>query len=69
MRRHRVTDHFFSLSDYLAPDRFESVICLAREADVELMVHPQRPAEYAFLMGDAYIEALSRVRLAGYDAL
>jgi chitin disaccharide deacetylase len=34
MRRHRVTDHFFSLSDYLAPDRFERVICLAREADV-----------------------------------
>jgi len=69
MRRHRVTDHFFSLSDYLAPDRFERVICLAREADVELMVHPHRPAEYAFLMSDAYVEALSRVRLAGYDAL
>src|SRR5262249_36434632 len=69
MRRHRVTDHFFSLSDYLAPDSFERVICLAREADVELMVHPQRPAEYEFLMSDAYVEALSRVRLAGYDAL
>jgi predicted glycoside hydrolase/deacetylase ChbG (UPF0249 family) len=69
MRRHRVTDHFFSLSDYLTPHRFERVICLAREADVELMVHPQRPAEYEFLMSDAYIEALSRVRLAGYDAL
>jgi chitin disaccharide deacetylase len=69
MRRHRVTDHFFSLSDYLAPDRFARVISLAREADVELMVHPQRPAEFEFLMSDAYIEALSHVRLAGYDAL
>lgn len=69
IRRHRVTDYFFSLSDHLAPDRFERVICLAREADVELMVHPQRQAEYAFLMSDAYVEALSRVRLAGYDAL
>ena len=45
------------------------MICLAREANVELMVHPQRRAEYEFLMSDAYIEALSRVRLAGYDAL
>ena len=69
MRRHRVTGHFFSLSDHLAPDRLERVISLAREADVELMVHPQRPAEHAFLMSDAYVEALSHVRLAGYDAL
>jgi hypothetical protein len=33
------------------------------------MVHSQRPAEYAFLMSDALCRALSRVRLAGYDAL
>lgn len=68
-RRHRVTDHFFSLSDHLAPDRLERVISLAREADVELMAHPQRPAEYAFLMSDMYVKTLSQVRLAGYDAL
>lgn len=68
-RRHRVTDYFFSLSDHLAPERLERVISLAREADVELMVHPQRPAEYAFLMSDMYVETLSQVRLAGYDAL
>jgi chitin disaccharide deacetylase len=69
MRRHRVTGHFFSLSDHLAPDRLEHVISLAREADVELMVHPQRPAEFAFLMSDAYVEALSHIRLGSYGAL
>jgi predicted glycoside hydrolase/deacetylase ChbG (UPF0249 family) len=69
MRRHRMTDYFFSLSDHLAPDRFERVISLASKANVELMVHPQRPAEHDFLMGDAYAEALSHVRLAGYDDL
>jgi predicted glycoside hydrolase/deacetylase ChbG (UPF0249 family) len=69
MLRHRVTNYFFSLSDHLTPERFERVISLARRSDVELMVHPHRPAEYAFLMGDAYGEALSKVRLAGYDAL
>jgi chitin disaccharide deacetylase len=69
MRRHRVTDYLFSLSDHLTLDKFERVICLARQANVELMVHPQRPAEYAFLMSDAYFETLSRVRLADRDAL
>jgi hypothetical protein len=64
MRRHRVADHFFSLSD-LRPDRLKCLIYLAREADVELIVHPQGPAEYAFLMGDAYVEVLSHVRLGG----
>ncbi len=69
MRRHRLTDHFFSLSDHLALERLDRVISLAREADVELMVHPQRPAEYAFLLSDAYFEALSHVRLGSYDSL
>src|SRR5215831_5551738 len=69
MRRHRVTDYFFSLSDHLAPERLERVVCLARDANVELMVHPQRPAEYALLMSNAYADALSKVRLACYDAL
>jgi len=68
-RRHSVTDHFFSLSDYLALDRFKRVIDLAQRSNVELMVHPEREAEYSFLMSDAYIEALSRVQLASYDAL
>jgi predicted glycoside hydrolase/deacetylase ChbG (UPF0249 family) len=69
MRRHRVTDYFFSLSDYLSPDKLKRVIGLARQSNVELMVHPERPAEYAFLMSDAYVEALSDVPMAGYDAL
>ena len=68
-RRHRVTDYFYSLSDYLTPDRLQPVIALAEQSDVELMVHPQRPTEYAFLMSDAYFEALSHVRLAGYASL
>src|SRR5215831_8855740 len=69
IRRHRVTDYFFSLSDHLAPERLERVISLAKEADVELMVHPQRSSEYAFLMSDAYADALSQVRMVCYDAL
>lgn len=67
--RHRLANHFFSLSHHLTLDRLERVITLAKEANVELMAHPQRVAEYDFLMGDGYGEAVSQVRLAGYDAL
>ena len=68
-RRHRLTDYFFALSHHLTLDRFERAIPLAREANVELMTHPQSTAEYNFLMSDGYGEAVSRVRLASYEAL
>jgi predicted glycoside hydrolase/deacetylase ChbG (UPF0249 family) len=68
-RRHRLTDYFFALSQHLTLERFERVITLAREANVELMTHPQSMVEYDFLMSDGYGEAVSRIRLASYEAL
>ena len=60
-RRHRTTDHFFSLSDHLAPAKFEKVLSLAGGSTVELMAHPERQNEYQFLMSDGYLEAVSDV--------
>jgi chitin disaccharide deacetylase len=68
-RRHRLTDYFFALPHHMAPARFERVLDLARQASVELMVHPEIEREYDYLMSDDYGRAVSRVRLAGYDAL
>jgi chitin disaccharide deacetylase len=68
-RRHRLTDHFFSLSHYLTLERLGRLIALAQHASVEVMTHPQEPSEYSFLMSDGYEEAVSRVDLVGYDAL
>ena len=68
-RRHHLTDYFLSLSNHLTLDHLEMVITLAKEANVELMTHPQRPCEYDFLMSEGYCEALSRVRLGSYDSL
>jgi len=68
-RRHRLTDHFFALADHLTVDRLERVTALAIEANVELMTHPQHAGEYKFLLSDEYGEAVSRIRMAGYDAL
>jgi predicted glycoside hydrolase/deacetylase ChbG (UPF0249 family) len=64
-RRHQVTHHLFSLSDYLSPRHLERVIVLAQQSDVELIAHPERPIEYAFLMSDEFAHAISGVRLAG----
>ncbi len=68
-RRHRLTDYFFSLAQHLTLDRLERIVALAGEKNVEIMAHPELPGEFEFLMSEGYGEAISRVRLAGYDAL
>jgi predicted glycoside hydrolase/deacetylase ChbG (UPF0249 family) len=68
-RRHRLTDYFFALAQHPGLDRLRRVIQLAKEANVELMTHPQVQKEYDFLMSDEYGRAVSAVRMAGYDAL
>ncbi len=68
-RRHRIADYFFSLAHHLSAERLERVVSLARDADVELMVHPAISGEFEFLMSDSFGDAVSQVRLAGYDAL
>ena len=49
-RRHRITDYFFCLTQHFAPDALKRIVEMARCASVELMTHPGRPAEYAYLM-------------------
>ena len=68
-RRHRLTDYFFALAQQLGPHRLEQVLQLARDANVELMTHPQVQNEYDFLMSDNYGRAVAGVQLAGYEAL
>jgi len=68
-RRHRLTDRFFSLAQHLTRDRLERIVVLAGKENVELMAHPALPREFEFMMSGSYGEALSRVRLGGYDVL
>src|SRR5206468_6868288 len=51
--RYRSTDYFFCLSAVLQAERLDPVVQLARKALVELMVHPIRGHEYAWLMSDS----------------
>jgi chitin disaccharide deacetylase len=52
-RRHRLTAHFFSLSQQLHAQGMTRVTALAGVDAVELMVHPAWPLEWDFLMGSA----------------
>lgn len=68
-RRYRVTDYFFALSQCLDSDRLDRVVALARTHDVELMTHPDNPAEQAFLMSEAWPQRLRSLRQATYSHL
>ena len=50
-RRHSMTDYFFDIAPF-EETRLRRVLELARTADVEIECHPERDAEYEFLMGD-----------------
>lgn len=61
-RRYRLTDFFFDLARYLDGERFGRVLQLSRLASVELMAHPARPAEYAFLTSGAYLAQVASLQ-------
>jgi hypothetical protein len=65
-RRHGSTDYFFCLSRVLETDGLERVIRLARTALVELMAHPIRAHEYAWLMSARCPEMLEKVQTGNY---
>jgi predicted glycoside hydrolase/deacetylase ChbG (UPF0249 family) len=68
-RRHRLTDHFFSLSQQMPQGRFDAVLALARRAEVELMVHPAWRHEFDFLMSNAFAEAVGATGRLSAEAL
>lgn len=64
-RFYGVTDYFFSLEQSIGP-RLQRVFELAATARVELMTHPEKPEEFAFLMSDAFCAMLERVTTGDY---
>jgi len=65
-RRYRLTDFFFSLGEALESGRVPGVIRAARAGTVELMAHPARQAEYAFLLSDRFAEMTYDVELRSF---
>ncbi|HYT61608.1 MAG TPA: ChbG/HpnK family deacetylase [Haliangiales bacterium] len=67
VRRHRTTDYFFALSQCLQGKRLARVTELAKEAKVELMAHPEKVEEYAWLMSDDYLRVVRDLQTATYQ--
>ena len=68
-RRYRMTNYFFALSQCLEGDRLMRVADLAREATVELMTHPAKEDEYAYLMGEEYPKILQGLIVSNFSSL
>ena len=65
-RKYRLMDFFFSLEQCLKAKRLDRVADLARAAKVELMTHPEKPAEYAYLMSEDYFELVRGIEVNPY---
>jgi predicted glycoside hydrolase/deacetylase ChbG (UPF0249 family)/glycosyltransferase involved in cell wall biosynthesis len=63
-RRHRMTEYFFNLAP-TDEARLRRMLEAARSADVEIECHPERDAEYDFLMSDG-LERLGFAATRGY---
>lgn len=68
-RRYKVTDFFFCLAQCIERNRLTRALDLSETHAVELMTHPIKHQEYAYLMSDAYAQALERLNVGTYDAL
>jgi hypothetical protein len=66
MRRYKLADYFFALSQSMGGDRMERIVDLARTTTVEVMTHPVNSREYAYLMGDHYVRLVHGVRQSTY---
>lgn len=73
-QRHRITDYFFDLAP-TADERLRRILQLALHADVEIECHPERDAEYQFLMSDGLgrlgfqVDVTRGYRLRSEDAM
>ena len=65
-RNYVVTDYFYSLPSDLIIESFKKIIDNSHNAVVELMVHPERERENRFLLGENFLDVLSKVELASH---
>jgi hypothetical protein len=68
-RRYLCTDFFFDISPISNDRRLRQILDLAKVANVELMVHPERPNELMYLLGAEYLGVTSGVIKAAHSAL
>ena len=68
-RAYRLTDYFFDIGQCLEGERLKRVLEIAKQFKVELMTHPYREREHAFLLSDDYSARLGMVKTASYASV
>lgn len=68
-RRYVVTNYFFALAQCLASPRLARVAQLAGTATVELMTHPEKPAEKACLLSEGFGALIGALKTGPYSDL
>jgi chitin disaccharide deacetylase len=58
-RRYVCSDYFFSISPISDHERLKRIVSLAESSNVELMVHPEKRDELAYLMSEEYLGMIS----------
>jgi chitin disaccharide deacetylase len=67
--RYVCPDFFFSIAPVHGSERLLRIVNLSRLHNVELMVHPQKPDEYEYLMSAEYQEIIGKATTGIYGAL
>ena len=68
-RRYLTTDYFFSLSERIKTGRLARALELAKASSVELETHPEFVEEFEWLMGNACVQAVSKLQRGTYAQL
>jgi len=63
---YRLTDYFFALSQNLQGKSIERIVGLSKSGNVELMTHPEKAAEQAFLMSEDFLKMTQALPMGGY---
>jgi predicted glycoside hydrolase/deacetylase ChbG (UPF0249 family) len=69
VRRHHLTDYFFSLPPLHPAERLQAIFRLAVESSVEVETHPVNPEEHRFLAGGAIFRLTRDIPIARSFAL
>jgi chitin disaccharide deacetylase len=68
-QRYICPDFFFSIASVHANGRLLRIVELSQLHNVELMVHPQKPDEYEYLMSVEYQEIIGNAKIGIFGAL
>jgi len=66
-RRYLITDYFFSLAQGIQWDRMSRISKLAKTDAVELMTHPEKAPEFAWLMGEDFLKHMEGLQKLSYQ--